>query len=135
MGLRFDHEAVARFYPNVWRAEWGEDAVALSMKVGHDSVVHMRRALEFVRTCDICDTEAVKSFTLDLARSVARSDLALIAEMKALRRRLEAALCTLEDGPGWPVWAAETRRLATSSGRELSSEMLPSPTAAMRGLK
>jgi radical SAM superfamily enzyme YgiQ (UPF0313 family) len=135
MGIRFDHEAVRRFYPEVWQPAWGDEATALSMRIGADSVAHMRRALAFVRSCDPYDRESVNAFALDLARSVASADLQLIAQMKAMRRRLESALqAGAEKGVGWPVWGAETRRLATSSGRDLSTEFLPEPSAA-RGVK
>jgi hypothetical protein len=136
MGTRFDHEIVRRFYPGVWRDAWGEEARAVSMKVGADSVAHMRRALAFVRACDPWDDVSVRAFALDLSRSVAASDLGFIAGMKGLRRRLEAALeaCPRAEKTG-PVWAAETRRLSSSSGRELSTERLPAPSAAMGGLK
>lgn len=136
MGARFDHEVVKRCYPDVWEASWGNEVIALSRQVGSDSVNHMRRALEFARTCDPYDDATVRAFALDLARSVAASDLELIAEVKRLRRRLETALSAhLTDGKSWPVWAAETRRLASSTGRELSTELLPSPSAATGGVK
>jgi hypothetical protein len=136
MGIRFDHEVVKRFYPDVWQDAWRNEAVALSERVGADSVAHMRRALAFVRECDPYDDVSVRAFALELARSVAKSDLKLVAEIKMMRRRLEAALrARLDPGSSWPVWAAETRRLASSTGRELSTEMLPSPSAASGGAK
>ncbi|HEX6790549.1 MAG TPA: radical SAM protein [Candidatus Krumholzibacteria bacterium] len=136
MGTRFDHEVVRRFYPDVWCDAWGDEALSLSMRVGTDSVAHMRRALSFVRACDPYDDEAVRSFALDLARAVAASDLTFIAEMKMMRRRLEVALKErARDADTAPVWAAETRRLASSTGRELSTESLPAPSAATGGLK
>ena len=136
MGTRFDHEVVRRFYPEVWCESWGREALDISMRVGADSVGHMRRALEFVRRCDPFDNETVREFALQLARSVARSDLSFVAEMKMMRRRLEAALhARAEQTPGLPVWAAETRRLASSSGREMSTELLPSPPAVSGGVK
>jgi hypothetical protein len=136
MGIRFDHEVVKRFYPEVWQDAWRDEAVALSQRVGADSVDHMRRALAFVRDSDPYDDVSVRTFALELARSVARSDLKLVAEIKMMRRRLEAALRSrYDDGKSWPVWAAETRRLAGSTGRELSTELLPSPSAASGGVK
>jgi hypothetical protein len=134
MGIRFDHEVVKRFYPDVWQDIWRTEAVQLSQRIGADSVAHMRRALAFVRECDPYDDTTVRSFALDLARSVAKSDLKLIPEIKMMRRRLEAALRSRYDNEkSWPVWAAETRRLAGSTGRELSTELLPAPSSALGG--
>lgn len=136
MGIRFDHEVVKRFYPEVWQETWRAEAVACSERVGADSVAHMRRALAFVRECDPYDDVTVRAFALELARSVAKSDLKLVAEIKMMRRRLEAALRgRYDNGSAWPVWAAETKRLAGSTGRELSTELLPAPSTAMGGAK
>jgi radical SAM superfamily enzyme YgiQ (UPF0313 family) len=135
MGIRFDYEVVRRFFPNVWQRSMHDRIVSLSMQIGVDSVAHMRRALRFCRTCDPYDGAQVKQFTLDLARAVAASDLRFVADMKTLRRQMEAQLRSVQDrDPGWPVWAAETRRLASSSGREFSSELLPLPGGAKGGI-
>lgn len=133
MGIRFDVEVVRRFFPKVWSRSMHDRIVSLSMEVGTDDVAHMRRALQFCRTCDPHDGPRVKRFALDLARAVAKSDLRFVAEMKTLRRDMEAQLRSRQpEREGWPVWAAETRRLASSSGRELSTELLPAP-AVVKG--
>ena len=134
MGIRFDLEAVRRFFPDVWCGAMHDRIVSLSMEIGADSVAHMRRALQFCRTCNPLDGPRVKRFALDMARAVAASDLRFVADMKALRRHMEARLLSREPGLGSrPVWAAETRRLASSSGRDLSAELLPAPVAVKGG--
>lgn len=134
MGLRFDMEVFRRFFPKVWRRSMHAEAVSLSREVGSDSVVHMRRALEFCRTQDPYDTHRVNRFAVDLARAVASANLQFIERMQAMRRRIETQLgAQAKESAGWPVWAAETRRLASSSGRELSAELLPAPAATKGG--
>ena len=128
MGIRFDLEVVRRFFPKVWSADLHAAVVALSMEIGADSVAHMRRALAFCRMCDPYDVEGVKRVSLDLARAVAASDLRFVMRMRNVRRAVERELRAPAQRAGWPVWAAETRRLASSSGREMSAELLPAPT-------
>lgn len=136
MGIRFDLEAVRRFYPKVWSRSLHDRAVSLSIAIGADSVAHMRGALAFSRTCDPYDRPAVRRFTLELARDVAASDLRFVAAIQSLRRLVEAQLRPREPVRGsWPVWAAETRRLAGSSGRELSTELLPAPAVVKGGAR
>jgi hypothetical protein len=94
----------------------------------------MRRALAFVRSADLRDDAACKAFTLELARDVARADLAFVGRVKAFRREMEARIEAgggpLARGPipaAAPPWAAETARLGSSIGLELSTELLPAP--------
>jgi anaerobic magnesium-protoporphyrin IX monomethyl ester cyclase len=133
MGIRFDIEVMRRFFPEAWRRSLHDEVVSKSTEIGSDSASHMRRALQFCRSSDPYDGTEVKRFALDLARAVAASDLRFVSDIKRLRREMEALL---PSGRGqresWPVWAAETRRLASSSGRELSTEILPAP-AVVRG--
>jgi len=136
MGIRFDLEVVRRFFPGVWNRSLHERIVSLSTEIGADSAAYMRSALQFCRTCDPYDGERVRRFSLDLARKVAQSDLRFVGDMKVLRREMESELRGRNhEGPGWPVWAAETRRLASSSGRELSAELLPAPLPLKRGVR
>jgi radical SAM superfamily enzyme YgiQ (UPF0313 family) len=134
MGIRFDMETLRQFVPHVWKSDMHGEIVSLSVEIGKDSVGHMRRALEFCRMGDPYDSHRVQRFALGLARAVASSDLRFIMQMQTLRRRMETHL-----GPqtkqrrGWPVWAAETRRLASSSGREVSSELLQAPAVTKGG--
>jgi anaerobic magnesium-protoporphyrin IX monomethyl ester cyclase len=134
MGLRMDLEVVRRFFPEVWDEPLHDRVASLSTRVGEDSVTHMRRALHFCRSGDPHDESRVRLFALDLARSVAASDLDFVGQMKALRREIERRLLSRPRcGKDRSVWAAETRRLATSSGRELSTELLPAPSVARGG--
>src|SRR5262249_27860815 len=89
----------------------------------------MREALAFAREVDLGDSAAVNTFTLALARRVARADLAFLGEIKALRRELQRRVGETRSrfGRGMPPWAAETARLGTSVGREISTEVLPAP--------
>jgi anaerobic magnesium-protoporphyrin IX monomethyl ester cyclase len=128
MGIRCDLEVVRRFHPHVWTRALHDEAVALSMEIGADSVAHMRRALSFCREHDPYDALAVKRFSLAMARAVSAADLRFVARMQRLRSVVEQKLRAPGSRPGWPVWAAESKRLASSSGRELSAELLPAPT-------
>jgi hypothetical protein len=65
---------------------------------------------------------------------VARADLAFVGRVKALRREMEARIeaaggpLTRREGPApAPPWAAESARLGSSIGLELSTELLPQP--------
>jgi hypothetical protein len=134
MGIRFDNEVMRFFHPTAWDAGWQARLRGLSREVGLHSVREMRRALAFVRSTDPYDQAAIKDFTLELAREVARADLAFIGRIKALRREMEARIQSC-GGPlrrrrarvDAPPWAAESARLASSTGLELSTELLPPP--------
>jgi len=134
MGIRFDNEVMRFFYPEAWDPQWQARLLDLSREVGLHSVGQMRRALAFVRSADPRDHRAVKAFTLELAREVARSDLGYIGSIKALRREMEARieacggpLTSPGPRPDSPPWAAESARLGSSIGLELSTELLPEP--------
>jgi hypothetical protein len=135
MGIRCDLEIVRRFFPRAWSADLHAAAVSLSTEIGADSVAHMRRALAFCRSCDPYDAKEVKRVSLGLARAVAESDLRFIVRMKEVGRAVERELRAPGRRAAWTVWAAETRRLASSSGRELSAELLPAPTIAPGGTR
>jgi len=134
MGIRFDNEVMRFFYPGAWDPEWHARLRELSREVALHSVRQMRSALAFVRSTDLHDQAAVKGFTLELAREVARADLAFIGRVKALRREMEARIDAC-GGPltrhrahvPMPPWAAESGRLGSSIGLELSTELLPEP--------
>jgi radical SAM superfamily enzyme YgiQ (UPF0313 family) len=134
MGIRFDNEVMRYFYPAAWDPGWQARLRGLSREVALHSVRQMRSALAFARSTELHDQAAVKGFTLELAREVARADLAFIGRVKALRREMEARI----DGCGGPLtkhraqvamppWAAESERLGSSIGLELSTELLPQP--------
>lgn len=132
MGLRFDAEVLRHFYPGAWDAELGARLLRLSRAVGEGSVARMREAVSFARGASLSDRRGAQAFLLDLTRRVAREDLSLLGEVKALRRELErrAGLARArgrEFGEGMPAWAAETGRLGSSVGRGVSTEVLPAP--------
>jgi hypothetical protein len=60
---------------------------------------------------------------------VSRSDLGFLGQVKALRRELERRVGETSSryARGMRPWAAETARLGTSLGRDLSTEVLPAP--------
>jgi anaerobic magnesium-protoporphyrin IX monomethyl ester cyclase len=133
MGIRFDNEVMRFFYPEAWDPEWHARLRALSRNVALHSVSRMRTALAFVRSADLDDHGACKAFTLELARDVARADLAFLGRVKAFRREMEArieacggAVATSRPTTA-PPWAAESARLGSSIGLELSTELLPEP--------
>jgi len=134
MGIRFDNEVMRRFYPRSWDEAWQERVVSFSRAVGEDTVARLREALAFVERVDLADRGTIHAFALTLARGVARADLALLGEVKSLRREMEARVRSAGAAParpfgrGMPVWAAETARLASSVGLEASNELLPSPS-------
>jgi hypothetical protein len=135
LGIRFDHQVVRHFFPECRDADLHARLIDFSVRVGHDSVALMRDAHAFVSDADIHDSRLVKAYTLDLARRVARADLAFVTECKALRRELEQrVLARAGDrlgrvwGRGMPPWAAESFRLGSSVGLEVSTEVLPAPS-------
>jgi len=135
LGIRFDNEVVRHFFPGSTDPGWQSRLVDFSTRVGHDSVARMREASRFAADEDIHDSRLVKSFTLDLARRVARADLGFVAECKALRREMEQRVIARAGdrlrhtfGRGMPVWAAESLRLGSSVGMEVSTEILPAPS-------
>jgi hypothetical protein len=133
MGIRFDNEVLRRFYPAAWDAAWHERLIGLSRRIGKDSVERMRAALAFARETALDDRGRITAFALDLARAVARADLAFLAEIREARREMEERVRTLDGrserplGRGMPVWAAETLRLGSSTGLDSSTELLPAP--------
>lgn len=135
MGIRFDNEVMRFFYPRAWDPEWHASLVELSRDVGRHSVGRMRSALTFARATDPHDSTAVKSFTLELAREIARADLEFIGRIKERRREMLARI-TADAGPPamrlpraiTPPWAAESARLGSSVGLEMSTELLPRPS-------
>lgn len=136
MGIRFDLEVVRRFHAGAWSPALHADGVATSEAIGADDVAHMREALAFCRACDPYDAGAVNRYALDLARAVASSDLRFVGRIKTLRREIEARVRRSQRaGGGQPVWGAETRRLAGTTGRVLSTELLPSPAITKRGVR
>jgi len=140
LGIRFDNEVVRRFHPGSIDASWQSRMADFSKRIAADSVARMREAVAFVEGADVRDSALVKSFTLDLARRVARADLAFVRECKALRRELEARVLGERAGVrastswnrGAPPWAAESRRLGDSTGSQLSTEALPAPRRLAR---
>jgi len=139
LGLRFDNEVVRRFHAGSVDRSWQRRMVDFSRRIAADSVARMREAVAFVEAADVHDAALVKSFTLDLARRVAREDLGFVRECKALRRELEArALGARAAGAstswnrGAPPWAAESRRLSDSTGSQLSTEAVPAPRRLAR---
>lgn len=129
MGIRFDGQVLRRFYADAWDPEYEARLKALSRAVAADSVEGLRQALAFVQEVDPADAARVNAFTIALARRVSRADLALLGEVKALRREMERRVGETRGrfGEGMPPWAAETARLGTSIGRDLSTELLPFP--------
>ncbi len=140
MGIRFDGEIVRRFWPTASDPDWQARLRDFSRRVGRDTVAHLRRAHEFVRTRDVRDHAGVKAFTLELARAVGAADLGFVRECKALRRELERRVLAVGGGSAAAgteasiralPWAAESQRLGSSTGRPLSTENLPAPAAAL----
>lgn len=132
MGLRFDAEMLRHYYPGAWDPDLGARLLRFSRALGEASVAKMREALAFARGADLSDRRGAQAYLLDLSRRVAREDLDLLRQVKAFRRELEsrAGLAGARGrafGEGMPVWAAETGRLGSSVGREVSTELLPSP--------
>jgi hypothetical protein len=135
LGIRFDNEVLRRFYPECWSPAWHAGLVDLSRRIGLDSVTRMRDALAFAARIDLEAHEEVKAFTVDLARGVARADLSFVSEMKQRRAEMEQRIGALgvdaskkEYASGRAPWASETLRLSSSTGRPLSTEVLPRPT-------
>jgi radical SAM superfamily enzyme YgiQ (UPF0313 family) len=135
LGIRFDNEVTRRFFPGCWDPEWQARLVAFSRAVSCDSVARLREALAFATEADVFDHARVKRFAVELTRAVARADLRLIGECKALRRELERRIVERAGdrlrttwGDGMPPWAAESLRLGSSIGRQLSTEILPAPS-------
>ena len=141
MGIRFDNEVLRRFYPSLWDQDWHASLVGLSRAIGSDSVTRMRDALAFVRDVPLDDRARIKAFTLDMARAVARADLALLAQVRLARRAIEQRVLTAGArvgrrlGEGMPAWAGESWRLGSSAGRDWSTELLPAPATPTRAVE
>jgi radical SAM superfamily enzyme YgiQ (UPF0313 family) len=135
LGIRFDNEVARHFFPECTDSGWQARLVDFSTRVGRDSVALMREASSFAAAEDVRNARVVKSFTLDLARRVARADLEFVRECKALRREMEERVMQRAGdrlrhrfGRDMPVWAAESLRLGSSVGLEVSTEILPAPS-------
>jgi len=89
MGIRFDAEVVHHHYGQARDPNLNTKLIGLSRAIGQDTVDNLRRALWFVGRVDPYDHDSVKAFTLELARSVADSDLKFIAEIKTARYDLK----------------------------------------------
>ena len=136
LGIRFDGEVMRHFFPECSDPAWQARLVDFSRRVGRHSVALMREAHAFVSAADIYDQASVKAFAVDLARRVARADVGFVTECKALRREMERRILgragrrlATTYGRGMPPWAAESLRLGSSVGLELSTEALPAPSA------
>ncbi len=135
LGLRFDNEVLRRFYPQCWDARWHEAMIDLSRRVTEHSVTAVERALDFVKGVRITDHRSVKTFTRDLAREVNRSDIGIIGEIRSRRRDMERRIRTAlgrdvaKTPDRAPVWSAESLRLGSSVGLDVSTELLPTPSA------
>ena len=132
MGLRMDAEVLRRFWRVGWDETLAESLRELSRDIGTDAVTRMREALAFVRACDPRDVRAVNAYTVELSRGVARADLAFLTRIKVIRREMEGRACAAgaadirnRFGRGMPVWAAETARLGSSTGREIRRRCCP----------
>lgn len=135
LGIRFDNEVMRRFYPKCWSEAWHAQLGDMSRRIGMNSVALMREAHAFAATCVLSDHAAIKRFTIDLARRVARHDLDFVVEVKTARREMERRIreatgvdaSAASSGDELPVWAAETARLHSSVGSDFSTETLPAP--------
>jgi Radical SAM superfamily len=88
--IRFAAETARQFRPGCGAAGQVAELNRLSTAIAKDSVCAMRRAVDFVGRTDVRDAPAVKTFTIELARAVAASDLEFVAKMGWIRRRLDA---------------------------------------------
>jgi hypothetical protein len=93
-------------------------------------------SMGFATRVDLGDRAAILDYTVALARGVARADLAFLARARGLRWEMEERARGAGGRPGrsfgkgMPAWAAETGRLGSSVGLEISTELLPAPSAA-----
>ena len=134
MGIRFDNEVMRFFHPGRGTPNGTRGSSTCPATWARTACGGCARALAFVRSADPYDQAAVKAFTVELARGVARSDLAFVGRVKTLRREMEARI-DASGGPRarrrpaaqMPPWAAESGRLGSSIGLELSTEHLPAP--------
>jgi radical SAM superfamily enzyme YgiQ (UPF0313 family) len=125
LGIRFDNEVLRRFHPQAWDPAWHESLTDLTRRVGLSSVRGLERALEFVSAVPVRDGDAVKRFTVDLCRDVARADLQFVTECKAFRREMERGVGSLTHSS---VLGDDTSpALASSVGMGVSTEILPVP--------
>jgi anaerobic magnesium-protoporphyrin IX monomethyl ester cyclase len=133
MALRFDGEVLRRFHPHAWDRALHARLVDLSRRIGEDYVARLREALAFASQVNPADGPGVKAFALALSRHVGRADLAFLGEIRALYREMHGRVARGGPRPAgpfggaMPVWAAETLRLGTSLGQNLSTERLPEP--------
>lgn len=135
MGIRFDNEVLKHFYPESRNTVFDSRLRTLSTDIGRDSVLQMRKIIDFVKTVRINDRDEIKSFTLSMARSISRADLKFISVMKKLRYEMENMLLSSKyrsnDLKNLPGWASETARINSSNGFSLSCEILPEPKSGV----
>ncbi len=122
MGIRFDNEVLSHFYSRTTDPDWDDQVIGLSRSIGQDSVEALRRAMWFVRHVDPYDHDSAREFTLELSRSIAASDLAFVAEIKAARREVEERVARLLEVDG-----TRSPALSGLEGRAIADERPPAP--------
>jgi hypothetical protein len=134
MGIRVDNEMLRFFHPGGWDPAFHRRLVDFSRRIGLDTVSRLREVHAFGSSVPLHDDGAVRRFTIETARRVARADLEFVAECKGFRREIERRIAgrgvasAAVFAAGRPPWSAESLRLGTSVGLEISTELLPAPS-------
>jgi len=90
ISLSFARQIHERFFPGAVTRELSLAVMSLSVDIRRDTVVVLRRALDFVSTVDIHDKNAVRRFSVEQALAINARDLAWRARTEDLWLRLNA---------------------------------------------
>ena len=133
MGIRFDNEVMRFFHPAAWDGGWHAQLRQLSRDVATDSVAGCGpRSHSCARRTSATPTRSRPSRSTSRGRSPApTSPSSRGSRGCAARWRRASRPRAVPYGGGSrarsPPWAAETGRLGSSIGLELSTELLPAP--------
>jgi hypothetical protein len=90
ISLSFARQIHEFFFPGAVTDELSEAATSLGVEVRRDTVVELRRALEFVKSADLHDKKAIQRFSVAQALAINGRDLGWRARAEDLWRRFNA---------------------------------------------
>lgn len=88
MALRFEGEILRRFFPGTLDEGFDARLRNFSRRIALDSAAILREAVDFCETADLADSNGIQAFTVVLARSLARSDLQFMAEVRQIKTEI-----------------------------------------------
>lgn len=116
MGTRFDLAVARHFHPEVWDEAWQARGVALTRRLGLDSVAGMREIVAHVRDNPTAGAAADRQLGASLAARLRATEREVLAEARDLAGTLRDAI-----GQGEPLTEIGDR-VATSLQRGIAEE-------------